>query len=261
MKTIKQGSRGEEVRRVQQLLRVKPDDGVFGPGTDAAVKAWQRACGLEADGIVGSASWLRLLTDSIGTKHKHLSAHITRTSNRRIEYLAIHYTAGSNSRQGRALGAYDTFMKGGASADYCVDDKDIVQLTPDPRSCYCWAVGDKRYQNHGGKLYGKATNRNTLSIEVCSTCQPATSQAVRYANHSGWKFTDAALANAVRLAKVLMQVYDIPLDHVVRHYDISGKLCPGIVGWNDEPVCDINGKSTGTMSTSHEWQRFLEMLK
>ena len=31
-----------------------------------------------------------------------------------------------------------------------------------------------------------------------------------------------------------MEEYDIEPDHVIRHYDINGKLCPGIIGWNED---------------------------
>lgn len=31
-----------------------------------------------------------------------------------------------------------------------------------------------------------------------------------------------------------MEEYDIPVENIVRHYDISGKLCPGIIGWNTD---------------------------
>ena len=31
-----------------------------------------------------------------------------------------------------------------------------------------------------------------------------------------------------------MQTYNIPADRVIRHYDVSGKLCPGIIGWNED---------------------------
>lgn len=44
--------RGDDVRRVQDVVGVKVD-GIYGPRTTAAVKAWQRAHELVADGIVG----------------------------------------------------------------------------------------------------------------------------------------------------------------------------------------------------------------
>lgn len=58
--TVRVGSRGETVRLVQQKLGLAAD-GVFGPGTERAVKAWQAANGLAADGVMGPKSLARLL--------------------------------------------------------------------------------------------------------------------------------------------------------------------------------------------------------
>ena len=52
------------------------------------------------------------------------------------------------------------------------------------------------------------------------------------ANDKSYSFSGAAVANAVWLVKRLMAEYNIPADHVVRHYDVTGKPCPGIIGWN-----------------------------
>jgi putative chitinase len=56
---LKKGSTGEAVKRMQAELGLE-DDGVFGPGTEAAVKKWQAANGL-ADGIVGPKTLAKLL--------------------------------------------------------------------------------------------------------------------------------------------------------------------------------------------------------
>ena len=57
---LKKGSTGENVKRLQAELGLE-DDGVFGPGTEAAVKKWQAANGLAADGIVGPKTLAKLL--------------------------------------------------------------------------------------------------------------------------------------------------------------------------------------------------------
>lgn len=49
---LKNGSTGPEVKNIQEKLGVDPT-GNFGPKTEAAVKAWQKANGLKDDGIVG----------------------------------------------------------------------------------------------------------------------------------------------------------------------------------------------------------------
>jgi putative chitinase len=60
---LKLGSEGEEVKKIQIKLGVDPI-GKFGPKTDAAVKAWQAANGLTADGIVGPATLAKLMGES-----------------------------------------------------------------------------------------------------------------------------------------------------------------------------------------------------
>ncbi len=56
---LKLGSKGEDVKKLQQKLGIGAD-GSFGPGTEKAVKEWQSKNGLKADGIIGDASWSRL---------------------------------------------------------------------------------------------------------------------------------------------------------------------------------------------------------
>lgn len=57
---LRRGSRGEDVRHAQQLLKVVPD-GRFGTGTENAVKRRQKAAGLPEDGVIGPQTWKLLL--------------------------------------------------------------------------------------------------------------------------------------------------------------------------------------------------------
>jgi GH25 family lysozyme M1 (1,4-beta-N-acetylmuramidase) len=54
--SIKEGSRGKDVERIQRAIGVNPD-GIFGTKTKAAVKAYQTRHNLNADGIVGVKTW------------------------------------------------------------------------------------------------------------------------------------------------------------------------------------------------------------
>jgi putative chitinase len=56
---LKLGSEGEDVKKLQTKLGIEAI-GKFGPKTDAAVKAWQSANGLTADGIVGDGTWVKM---------------------------------------------------------------------------------------------------------------------------------------------------------------------------------------------------------
>ena len=56
---LKVGSKGNEVNQLQQKLGLTAD-GSFGTGTEKAVKDWQTANGLKADGIVGDGTWSKM---------------------------------------------------------------------------------------------------------------------------------------------------------------------------------------------------------
>lgn len=274
MKTIKSGSKGDEVKTLQKKLNENRSyglsvDGIFGSKTETAVKDFQNHKGLAVDGIVGPKTWAALgVTQSsdVGSKsidesviYKPLAVHITKSANRKPQYLAIHYTAGASSSPGKAEKLYNTFMSRKASADFAIDDRDIVQFNPDIDNYYCWAVGDsKNPYSSGGSLNGKATNKNTISIEICSTLRPGTSSSA--ANHEGWSFTEQVLQNAAKLAKIIMKKYNIPIERVVRHYDITGKMCPGVIGWNNETIYNTDGTKTREKSNSDNWLEFKKRL-
>ena len=266
MEVIKKGSKGEAVKTLQKSLGIAAD-GFFGANTESAVKKFQSKAGLTPDGIVGERTWA-ILKKQYSTKkpvadwviYNPLKTHITSCKGRSIKYLAIHFTAGSSSIGGRAMNVKRTFETSPASADFCVDDRDIVQFNPDLKSYYCWAVGDAKKQSTGGaKFSGLATNNNTISIEICSSCKSGYLTSVP--NHEGWYFTEDALNNAVKLAKFLMKQYGITIGHVVRHYDITGKLCPGMVGWNDGYVMSKDGKMKKYKNNSEQWNAFKALLK
>jgi nucleoid-associated protein YgaU len=63
--TLRKGSRGDAVKGLQNALSGRgfgfgPIDGVFGPATENAVREFQRAAGLDDDGIVGPNTWQAL---------------------------------------------------------------------------------------------------------------------------------------------------------------------------------------------------------
>lgn len=162
---------------------------------------------------------------------------------RAVRYIVIHYTAGTHSRKGAAINCCEWWKRPDtkASADFVVDDETIVQYNPDIRNRYTWHCGGAKYSTMGGRLHGIVTNYNSIGIELCST---SLSGKVENANDSRWTFTPQVLANARKLVRALMEEYGIGAENVVRHWDVNGKLCPGIKGWNADSGHEL------------EWQKF-----
>mgnify|MGYP002549924125 FL=1 len=126
------------------------------------------------------------------------------------KYIVIHYT-GNKTDKATSNGNYFKNANRGASAHYFVDDTTVVQVVSENDTA--WAVG----RNYGSNnLFGKCTNSNSISIEMCST---------------NGRISDATYQNTVALVKSLMKKYNIDAAHVVRHWDVCSKSCPGWTGW------------------------------
>lgn len=155
-------------------------------------------------------------------------AHNTSIRAGTIQYICIHYVGATGGAK-QNVDYYSLPTTTNASADFFVGHAgEIWQYNPDPKKRYCWAVGGKRQSQQGGSLYGIVKNSNSISIEMCVK----TRGNKTVANHKDWYFTDETVKAAVELVKYLMELYNIPAERVVRHYDVTGKYCPGVIGWN-----------------------------
>lgn len=133
-----------------------------------------------------------------------------------IKYIVIHYTANDgDTAKGNGNYFKNNIVK--ASAHYFVDDNTIVQSVPDDYAA--WSVGGSKYSDcdrtGGGKWYGKCTNSNSISVELCDTVKNGVSD-----------FSESTVRNAVELVRSLMGQYGIDTEHVIRHFDVTGKICP-----------------------------------
>ena len=77
---LKKGSRGADVKVLQRYLHLY-EDGIFGSLTEEAVREFQKANGLPADGIVGDETWNKLKSTTLIK------------SKRRINEIIIHCSA------------------------------------------------------------------------------------------------------------------------------------------------------------------------
>lgn len=126
------------------------------------------------------------------------------------KWIVIHYT-GNQTDTARANALYFRLVNRGASAHYFVDESEIYEVVSPTDTA--WAVGVNYGKNN---LFGVCTNSNSISIEMCSR---------------GGVIQSGTVRNTVALTKDLMQRFGIPADHVVRHWDVCSKRCPGWSGW------------------------------
>lgn len=156
-----------------------------------------------------------------------------------IIYLIYHYTANRTDKaKSNATYFKNNIVK--ASAHYFVDENDIYQSVEDLKIAY--SVGGAKWSDcnstGGGSMYGRITNSNSISIEMCST---------------NGVITEATILNAVKLGKELMKKYGITISNVYRHFDVNGKHCPGWNGWygNDSSKwVNFKNKLSGTTSNA-----------
>jgi len=139
----------------------------------------------------------------------------TRTAGK-IRYIVIHYTGNDGDKAANNAAYYQNNVVK-ASAHYFVDDTTVYRSVPE--LTVAWAVGGKRWtdcgKTGGGTMYGIVTNTNSISVELCDT--------VKNGNYGA---TEATLSNAAELVRTLMKKYNIPVENVCRHFDVTGKHCP-----------------------------------
>lgn len=124
----------------------------------------------------------------------------------KIKFIVIHYTANDGDTDERN-GEYFANNVVKASAHYFVDDNSITQTVPDNYNAYhCGASVYKHPQ---------CRNANSLGIEICDTVK----NGIVYP-------TVKTIENTLELTNYLMHKYAIPKENVIRHFDVTGKICP-----------------------------------
>lgn len=170
---------------------------------------------------------------------------------KRIKYIVIHYVGALGGAKANCqwyAGGYR-----GASAHYFVGfDGEIWQSVEDQN--IAWHCGAKSYR------HPECRNANSIGIEMCVRNKGSQADTSR-----DWVFEDTTVKATIELTKSLMKKYNITPDHVVRHYDVTGKICPnpyvynqGKHTWNDfkkalsDPI-----KKSGWHKENDRWYFYL----
>lgn len=153
-------------------------------------------------------------------------------SESRIKYIVIHYVGATGGAEANCK--YYASQYVGASAHYYVGfNGEIWQSVEDKN--IAWHCGTK------GKYYhSDCRNSNSIGIELCVRNKGSMADTSR-----DWYFEDATITAAIALTKELMKKYSIPVSNIIRHYDITHKICPNPFVYNH---------------TKHTWNTFKSAL-
>lgn len=125
-----------------------------------------------------------------------------------IKYIVIHYTANNGDTAKNNTDYFANNKNLSASAHYFVDENEIWQSVKEGDTAY--HCGANTYKHK------ECRNYNSIGIELCSR---------KYADGT-YYIKSETVANAIELTKELMAKYSVPVENVIRHYDVTGKNCP-----------------------------------
>ena len=169
----------------------------------------------------------------------------TAMKNKENKYIVVHYVGAVSTAENNAKYLHNNSTS--ASAHYFVDENDIYQVVEDKNKA--WHCGGGLQGNGGHTFYGKCTNSNSIGIEMCCKIGP----------NGTWYFEYQTVENAARLIRYLMKKHNIPIDRVIRHYDVTGKICPAPY-IDDIEWAKFKSKLTGGEAMTQEEQRKFNAL-
>ena len=197
MQTLKFGSKGEDVKKLQSYLNLCVD-GIFGKMTEESVKQFQKDNGLVSDGIVGAKTWDKLEQLFGGTLKK---------SARTINEIILHCSATPEGK------------------DYSVDTIRKWHLQRGFSNIGYHYVIYRDGSIHSGRdvnISGAhCTNHNSKSIGICY---------IGGLDFTGKNAKDTRTEeqkkSLVNLVKQLMSIYKLSISNVHCHNEYANKACP-----------------------------------
>lgn len=162
-----------------------------------------------------------------------------------VRYIVMHYTANNGDTARNNCDYYHRVGGLQASAHYFCDEHGAMQSVREGDTAWhCGAEAGQRY------WHPECRNGNSIGIEMCS----------RKRADGSYYIKPETVANAAALAREIMQRYGIDTEHVVRHYDVTGKRCP--MPWVDDPtqwtafLAMLTPKSTTTVEEDDDMVRY-----
>ena len=149
----------------------------------------------------------------------------------RIKYIVIHYVGALGGAKANCQYYASKYI--GASAHYFVGFSGEIWQSVDDGDV-AWHCGASSYRHEGCR------NSNSIGIELC-----VRNKGSQTADSKDWYFERATVEAAARLTRHLMEKYGVDAAHVIRHHDVTGKICPNPYVYN---------------TTKHTWDAFKKAL-
>ncbi len=147
------------------------------------------------------------------TVHKDYPCHVKNYRKGRrqaVRYLVIHYVGATGDARNNAK-YYGTTPGIGASAHYFVGHGPRAEVWASvAEGDTAWHCGANRY------VHPECRNDNAIGVELCCHKDAA----------GGWYFDAETVEAAVALCRDIIARYGMDRGHVLRHYDVTGKVCP-----------------------------------
>lgn len=130
-----------------------------------------------------------------------------KVSGKQNKYIVIHYVGALGGAEANCKYFLNEYR--GASAHYFVGHKgEIWQCVED--GDIAWHVGANTYK------HPYCRNTNSIGIEMCC----------RKKADGTWYFEEETVKATIELTKELMKKHNIPASNIIRHHDVTGKMCP-----------------------------------
>ena len=170
----------------------------------------------------------------------------------KIEWIVCHYPVAPGCNAWWCYNYYERTNEA-KSAHYAVSTTETVSIIPCSLAAYHVAT-------YGIQTYCGARNCNSIGIDLMDNKLNKKSMSVK---DRDWYIDERTLDRAAWLVAYLMRQYNIDINHVVRHYDVTRKCCPRpLVGDDVNEYYGITGNQkwdefrlqTGSLvCRTHEW--------
>lgn len=144
-----------------------------------------------------------------------MSLHYGSRHGKKIEWIICHYPVAPGCDATWCKKFYERTNES-KSAHYAVSINETVSIVPCSFAAWHCATS-------GVQTYCSANNYNSIGIDLMENKINKKSLSVK---DTDWYIPEATLDRAAYLIAYLMHQYDIPIEHVIRHYDVTHKCCP-----------------------------------